>query len=838
MMNRFWFGKNVPTEYADLLVKDNLSFNGQLHLRCRSCGAFIWGEIIFTKQIFKTGQGFPCPNCRQKELDVVKFVAVESRLCTLCGEQAFASPEVEFECTLCKSRQFTVAEVLINPPYPKCLFALLGRNEPFGRSPKSDLEFLLEYVRALRMSPQFHLNCIHLVAFMESIFEQMYGSTEEAIELLNAASGLMRTVYKETGDLDAAYLSIALMIRGRNLTITPVHHAVYGFNINQNVYSVLARGHGEVMAIRFQFDLKEYGIWLSRQTLGEFDSINEGWLGELRAKQKWLLGDILKAGSPSEAQIDEALQWFDAALKDPALPGGVADYVRESAHVARAKRKNLSPEERRQVQTDLSELAEKHLDQTQGLQRINSLTELLRGATHLGDMRRRKDIALRCLGEALIYTAANDPRNMLRHAGTLLAQLVAGFAAERFDSGKLLEGIAGVEAFRSLAINHGNVSTTLGHHVHELELQLLTGALFGTSKDPVAVAKSMLSQYQESLERNVRDVLELRAGGLILWCEVWDGNIFMAKISLGDTGLVVQIGRCDRPLTDVEKGMNLPMADMPPGRLRARQVETALSSGWEIFKPLLVNEPAERPLVFVGPSILGGWPIDAAEAVQNTQHDLIRPTTFAPTISVASSTHKAGRGRSFSNILILSYGGTDLADTRQEVEYVERIYGSGATVLNGETVSKSEVLAALSGAYDVIHFCGHGDFDYLEPMQSKLYFRADPRSGGFVTADDILSRGSIGRQPVVVLSACTSALVYPNGSNNFLGLAGALLRTGAASIVGTRWPISDMVAAAFSRHFHTRLADGHSVDDAVAFTKKLLKDTRLDEWSAFMSIGG
>src|SRR4051812_1414688 len=117
MMNRFWFGKNVPTEYADLLVKDNLSFNGQLHLRCRSCGAFIWGEIIFTKQIFKTGQGFPCPNCRQKELDVVKFVAVESRLCTLCGEQAFASAEDEFECTLCKSRQFTVAEVLINPPY-------------------------------------------------------------------------------------------------------------------------------------------------------------------------------------------------------------------------------------------------------------------------------------------------------------------------------------------------------------------------------------------------------------------------------------------------------------------------------------------------------------------------------------------------------------------------------------------------------------------------------------------------------------------------------------------------------------------------------------------------
>ena len=350
----------------------------------------------------------------------------------------------------------------------------------------------------------------------------------------------MRTVYKETGNQDAAYLSIAIMIEGRNLTIEPIQRAVFGLNIGQNIYSVLAREDHKVLSYRFDFDLKEYGIWLSRQTLAEFEAINEDWLAQLQARQKWLLGDILKASTPSEAQIDEVLQWFEAALQDPALPKEVADYVRESALTAQAKRRNLTPQERRHLQTNLTELTEKYLDQSDGLQRINSLADLLRGESRRGQGQRRRDLALRCLGEAIKYTAANDPRNMLRHAGTMLSRLVAGFAAERFDASAPLEGITGVEAFRSLAIDHGNVTTTIGHHVHNLEVQLMVKALFGSTEDPVIVAKTMLSQYQKSLERNIRDILEAETGRFLVWYEVWDGAMLMAKIKLHDDKMVVQ----------------------------------------------------------------------------------------------------------------------------------------------------------------------------------------------------------------------------------------------------------------------------------------------------------
>lgn len=838
-MRSFWFGKDLPAEFSDTIVRDQLSFNGQIHFRCPSCDEVTWVDITYAKTFIKSGSDFSCPNCKHLGFDVVKFMAIESRLCTACASQSFASPEDDFECSVCHARKFAVDDTITHPTYPSRLFALYGSEKPIGHSVNDDIEFLMEYIHALRMSPQFHLTCIHLIAFIESIFKHVYRSSEDAINLLNVASGLMRTVYRESGDPDAAYLSIAIMSEARDLTVDLAQRAVFGFNINQNVYSVLARRDDKVLSLRFDFDLKEYGIWLSRRTLAAFEETDEDQLAQLRAQQKWLLGDILKASSPSEAQIDEALSWFGAALQDPALPKEMVDYVQESALAAKAKRQILPPQERQELETNLTQLAERYLDQSDGLQRIQSLLDLLRAESRLGQSQRRRDLALRCLGEAIIYTAVNDPRNMLRHAGTILSRLVAGFAAERFDAGSPLEGIAGVEAFRSLAIDQGNVSTTLGHHVHDLEVQLMTKRLVqGATEDPVVVAKTMLSQYEESLERNIRDVLEAEAGRLIVWFEVWEGIILTATIKRHDNELAVQAEANEYLLADIDKALNVPMADAPPGRLRARQVETALASGWELFKSRFESEPIDHASVLVGPSALGSWPVDVAETVQSAKVDSVRPMIFAPTISVASAAHRSAKGRSIANVLLLSYGGDDLTGTLQEIKDIKAAYGSCVTILDGEAVSKAEVLDALSGVYEVIHFCGHGEFDYLEPMQSKIYFHNDKGADGVITATDILSCGSTGHHPIVVLSACTSALVLPNGSNNFLGLAGALIRTGATSIVGARWPISDAICAAFSKHFHARLVSGHSVAEAVSFAKNLLRDARLDEWSAFMCIGG
>src|SRR5215213_298060 len=232
-MRSFWFGKGLPSEFNDSLVLNHLSFNGQLHFSCRSCNEIIWGDVTFAKHMLKSGIGFPCPNCRNQNLEIIRFTATESRLCKICGTHFFARPEEDFKCDICNSTQFVIDEMVISPPYPSQIYVLYGYDAPLGLSPKKDTEFLIEYVRLLRMSPQFHKTCVHFVAFIESIFEHIYGFSEDALDLLNIASGFMRNVYRETGDLDAAFLSIQIMIEGRNLAINPIQRAVFGFNICQ-----------------------------------------------------------------------------------------------------------------------------------------------------------------------------------------------------------------------------------------------------------------------------------------------------------------------------------------------------------------------------------------------------------------------------------------------------------------------------------------------------------------------------------------------------------------------------------------------------------------------------
>jgi hypothetical protein len=829
---RFWHGRNVPTEFQDTAVASHLSFNGQLHFKCEACGEVTWADITFGTQLLKYGSAFPCPNCRANQLAPLKFLAAESRLCRTCASRTFAAPEDSFTCVLCGGSAFIQSATVIYPSYPNRLFVLIGHDEPLGVSAKRDVEYLVSYVRGLRMAPQFHQNCVHFVPFIESLFEYIYGGLEDAVDLLNAASGLMRTVYKESGNPDAAFAAITTMVRGRNITPDPIQRAVFGFNICQNVYSPLARKQRKLLSLRFGFDLKEYGVNLARETLAAFEELGEPWLAELRAQQKWLLGDILKSDEPTELEIQEALTWFDAALRDVGLKPELADYVRESALSAQAKRQHLSPEEQSRIRADLTEIAKQHIETSAGLQRIDTLYTLLRSYSRSD----RESFALRCLGEALVYTAANDPGNMLRHEGSQISRLVAGYAAERFDAGRSLEGIAGVEAFRALAIKHGGVKAPLGHHVHELEVRLLTGALFTNAQEPVSIAREMISQYCQSLENSLLALLRGGDNPFILWREIWDRKLITAKIELKRDHLQIQTQKLDLSST---LWATLPFPDEPPGRLRAQRIARALEDGWAALGACLKDEPLDRRCIFIGPSILANWPLDAAETYQDEGFSRgLRPISYAPSIAVAASACSKTERRGIERVLIVSYGGDDLPGTAREVENIRTIYGKRVSVLDAYRLVRTEVLAALTSGYDVIHFCGHGEFDHMDPMQSRIYFHDCERVDGFITASDIVRCESIGRNPIVVLAACASAAVLPSGANNFLGLTGALLRTGAVAIVGARWPISDETGATFSKLFHGELAAGRSVCAATANAKKVLRSARLDEWSAFISVAG
>ncbi|VGO12691.1 hypothetical protein PDESU_01244 [Pontiella desulfatans] len=245
-MSTFLSEKELPAEFTDPIVKGQLSFNGQLHFRCRSCDEVSWIDVTLGKLLLASkiqgikNKELSCPKCKKNEFESICFEAFECRLCNKCGSSSYASRSESFECGTCHNNSFTVEKTTIHPSYPKRLYTPFRPKMPFGVSPNDDVEFLRNYLPVLRVTPDVHNTYIHFVSFIESIYEQVYGSSAEATDLLNIASSMMRRVFKETKNRDAAYLSIELMMKAQAVSETLIQRAVYGFNINQNIYSALA----------------------------------------------------------------------------------------------------------------------------------------------------------------------------------------------------------------------------------------------------------------------------------------------------------------------------------------------------------------------------------------------------------------------------------------------------------------------------------------------------------------------------------------------------------------------------------------------------------------------
>ncbi len=121
---RFWFGRNLPTDFQDPIVLSNLSFNGQLHFLCSACDEVIWADPTFGRHTLETGSSRPCPKCKSNQFTPIAYAAIDSRLCQQCLTQAFTQPGAPFTCAFCGSHSYVSDAIIILPPYPKRLYVL------------------------------------------------------------------------------------------------------------------------------------------------------------------------------------------------------------------------------------------------------------------------------------------------------------------------------------------------------------------------------------------------------------------------------------------------------------------------------------------------------------------------------------------------------------------------------------------------------------------------------------------------------------------------------------------------------------------------------------------
>ena len=143
-----------------------------------------------------------------------------------------------------------------------------------------------------------------------------------------------------------------------------------------------------------------------------------------------------------------------------------------------------------------------------------------------------------------------------------------------------------------------------------------------------------------------------------------------------------------------------------------------------------------------------------------------------------------------------------------EAEAVARAFGGVA--VPEEQATERDVRAALERSR-YVHLSTHGRHAAEAPAFQCLYLTPDEASDGRLEAHELLSLDLRGLD-LLTLSACETGLGRFDASDNLRGLPGALLLSGASTLVCTLWEVDADVSERFFVELYTRLrADaGHS----------------------------
>jgi CHAT domain-containing protein len=159
-----------------------------------------------------------------------------------------------------------------------------------------------------------------------------------------------------------------------------------------------------------------------------------------------------------------------------------------------------------------------------------------------------------------------------------------------------------------------------------------------------------------------------------------------------------------------------------------------------------------------------------------------------------------------------------LPRARIEAQEIVRRVGGSSELLVGDAATEGAFKQATLRDYGVIHLAAHALVDHETPERSAIVLAAGSEEDGLLQMREIvdldLDRG------VVVLSACRSAAGPQIEGEGVMSLARAFFAAGAATVVGSLWPLRDDEAEPLFREFYDRLARGETVSAAMAGARR------------------
>lgn len=145
---------------------------------------------------------------------------------------------------------------------------------------------------------------------------------------------------------------------------------------------------------------------------------------------------------------------------------------------------------------------------------------------------------------------------------------------------------------------------------------------------------------------------------------------------------------------------------------------------------------------------------------------------------------------------------SQLPGVTEEIDVIQSV-GMAVTTLQDQAFTRNALNRALSATdYTLVHLATHGQFG---SDRSNTYILAADRR---ITIDDLGQIFQSRRQAdtqleMLILSACKTAT---GDSREVLGIAGAMVQSGARSAIATLWSVDDQASVLFAKTFYAELA--------------------------------
>jgi len=276
-----------------------------------------------------------------------------------------------------------------------------------------------------------------------------------------------------------------------------------------------------------------------------------------------------------------------------------------------------------------------------------------------------------------------------------------------------------------------------------------------------------------------------------------------------------------------------------PGVFRNRHLTSMASEAYiHLIEPFLFKLPRRdfSDVAICCPGVVAVLPLESIfEKAGLTQ----AAVTAVPTLKRIGST-KVGKSLKGARIKVMTFSGKSLTAIEEEVGHIAALDSVAVDTVDCSGMTSQAICSVFEADADIFHCCAHGRYVADDPDESSLLFTDEFTGGlGTVNAEAIARNVRFSKGALVVLSACSTALVPNDRINSWLGLAGAFLRAGASAVVAARWPVSDRAASAFFKEFYARMSMVADAKTAVRGAKDALRSggARLEEWDCFACLG-